>query len=56
MGRFKEGDRVIINPNIPEGAWSEHGYAFHCSSMRKPGVFTLGKEHCSGGFYINDYI
>ena len=50
------GDRVIINPNIPDKAWSEHGYGFHYSGMRKPGIFVLEKEDPKGGFIIGSYI
>ena len=55
MGRFKKGDRVIINPNIPDNAWSKYGYGFHYSSMRKPGTFVLEEIYSSGGFLIDEY-
>ena len=53
---MKIGDRVIINPNIPNGAWSKNGYEFHWDGMRKPGVFTLEKEYSGGGFEIYGFI
>ena len=56
MGKFKVGDRVIINPNIPDKAWSKHGFGFHYDTMRKPGIFTLDEEYYSKGFRIGDYI
>lgn len=52
---MKIGDRVIINPKIPDGAFSKYGYAFH-ETMRKPGVFTLEKEYSGGGFNICEYL
>ena len=49
---MKVGDKVIINPNIPDEAWSKHGYGFHSSSMLKPGVFTIQQKYPLGGFLI----
>ena len=49
---MKVGDKVIVNPNISDGAWSKHGYGFHSSSMLIPGVFTIQREYLSGGFFI----
>ena len=56
MGRFKIGDRVIINPNIPDGTWSRYSYGFHDKTMLKPGIFTLDREYFDKGFYIGDYV
>jgi hypothetical protein len=50
------GDRVIINPNVPDNAWSKNGYGFYYSTMRKPGIFVLEKEDPRGGFVIDGYI
>ena len=56
MGRFKIGDRVIINPNIPNGTWNfSHSYTFHCDTMLKPGIFTLVQRHHREGFFIDGY-
>jgi hypothetical protein len=49
------GDRVIINPNVPDNAWSKHGYGFHYSAMRKPGIFVLEEKDSRGGFFINGF-
>ena len=50
------GDKVIINPNIPDGAWSDrYSFGFHSSTMMKPGVFTLGDSKEKGGFFIDGY-
>ena len=57
VGRFKAGDKVIINPNIPKGTWNfNHSYTFHCDVMLKPGIFTLDEEYSKGGFRIGDYV
>ena len=50
------GDRVIINPNVPDLAWSKNGYGFYYSTMRKPGIFVLKEKDPRGGFAIDNYI
>jgi hypothetical protein len=49
------GDRVIINPNVPDNAWSKNGYGFYYASMRKPGIFVLEEKDSRGGFFINGF-
>ena len=49
------GDRVIINPNVPDKAWSKNGYGFHYAAMRKPGIFVLEGKNPRGGFDIDGY-
>jgi hypothetical protein len=49
------GDKVIINPNIPDKAWSKNGYGFYYASMRKPGIFVLEEKDSKGGFFINGF-
>ena len=51
---FKLGDKVIINPTIPNGARSKHGYNFYRDTMLKAGIFTLERISPYGGFMIGD--
>ena len=50
------GDRVIINPNVPDKSYNKNGYGFHYSTMRKPGIFVLEEKDPRGGFVIDSYI